>query len=112
MSTFRYTAPADLPADEAFAFISDAPNLLTLLPEADRAWITTDEANRRLHWGTESEGEDHGELRVRDRGPDMCEVEVSVASRRDGEQVRQELEEAVAALTHKASADADLSGST
>jgi hypothetical protein len=109
MTTVDYSAVTDLPADEAFAFMSDAPNLPGFLPEAsDEALVRADEAARRLSWGAESEGDDHGELRVIDRGPNQCEVSISVSTQRtDTDEVRAELAQAVAALTHKASAEAD-----
>ncbi|AIJ20409.1 hypothetical protein [Amycolatopsis methanolica] len=109
METFNYTATADLPADEAFAFISDAPNLPRFLPQdLAEGWLRADAASRQLAWGTESGGDDCGELRVIERGPAQCEIAMTVHTRRtDSAQVRSELEQAVAALTHKASADAD-----
>lgn len=113
MSTVHYSAPADMSADEAFAFMSDAPNLPRILPEAaEEAWVRADDATRELTWGTESAGDDHGALHVVDRGVNQCEIEISVTTRRtDTEQVKQELALAVAALAHKASADADAAGS-
>ncbi|OXM62538.1 MULTISPECIES: hypothetical protein [Amycolatopsis] len=109
METFHYTATADLPADEAFAFISDTPNLPRFLPQnLDEGWLRTDPASRHLAWGTESEGDDCGELRVHERGPGQCEIAITLhTDRTDGDQVRTELAQAVAALTHQASADAD-----
>jgi len=110
MRTVHYTATADLPADEAFAFMSDAPNLPKILPEAtERAWVQADGAGRRLLWGTESDSDDHGELRVLDRGPEQCEIDISVRTlREDTDKVRGELAEAVGALAHKAASDSDV----
>lgn len=110
METFNYTATADLPADEAFAFISDAPNLPRLLPQnLAEGWLSTDPASRQLVWGTESDGDDCGELRVIERGPALCEIAMTVHTRRaDSDQVRTEMKQAVAALTHQAAADADV----
>ncbi|GHG90500.1 hypothetical protein LWP59_01330 [Amycolatopsis acidiphila] len=109
MGTVHYSAPADIPADEAFAFMSDAPDLPRILPgTTDEARVRADEAARRLTWGTESDGDDHGELRVVERGANQCEIEISVTTQRaDTDQVKEELAQAVAALAHKASADAD-----
>ncbi|NKQ54932.1 hypothetical protein HFP15_18780 [Amycolatopsis sp. K13G38] len=109
MRTVHYTATADLPADEAFAFMSDAPNLPKFLPEAtERAWVQADGSARRLLWGTESDSDDHGELRVLDRGPEKCEIDISLRTlREDTDKVQAQLAEAVGALTHKASSDAD-----
>ena len=109
MRTVHYTASADLPADEAFAFMSDVPNLPKFLPEAtERAWVQKDEAARRLLWGTESDSDDHGELRVVDRGPEHCDIEIALLTlREDTDKIREELAQAVAALAHKASADTD-----
>lgn len=109
MATVHYTAPADMPADEAFAFMSDAPNLPRILPEAtDEAWVRADEGARQLSWGVEGDRTDHGELWVLARGANQCEIEISVTTERpDTDQVREELAQAVAAMAHKASADAD-----
>ncbi|GAB3584264.1 hypothetical protein GCM10027445_60220 [Amycolatopsis endophytica] len=109
MGTFKYTATAELPADEAFAFISDAPNLPRFLPQhLDEGWLRKDEAGRQLAWGTESDGDDCGELHVLDRGAALCEITITLhTDRTDEDQVRSEMEQAVAALTHQAAADAD-----
>lgn len=70
--------------------------------------MRVDEANRRLWWGTASE--DHGVLLVADQDVNRCEIEIAVTTgRTDTEQVREELAQAVAALAHKAGADADVS---
>jgi hypothetical protein len=107
MGNVHYTAAADLPADEAFAYVSDAPNLSQFLPEAtEEAWVRADQVTRRLSWGTQSE--DHGELRVVEQGPNRCEIDISVHTERtDIDRVHAELAQAVAALTHKASAETD-----
>jgi hypothetical protein len=107
MGNVHYTAAADLPADEAFAFVSDAPNLSQFLPQAtEEAWVQADQVTRRLSWGTQ--GEDHGELRILEQGPNRCEIDISVHTERaDIDQVQEELAQAVAAFTHKASAEAD-----
>ncbi|MDQ0377847.1 SRPBCC family protein [Amycolatopsis thermophila] len=109
MGTFRYSATADLPADEAFAFISDAPNLPRFLPQKlAEGWLRADAANRELAWGTESDGDDCGELHVIERGPAQCEITIKLhTDRTDEDQVRTEMEQAVAALTHRAAAGAD-----
>lgn len=113
MVTVHYSAPADMPADEAFAFMSAAPNLPRILPEtAEEAWVCADEATRQLTWGTESDGADHGELHIVERGVNQCEIDVSVTTlRTDTEQVTDELARAVGALAHKASSDAEAAGS-
>jgi hypothetical protein len=48
-------------------------------------------------------------LRINDQGPDRCEVAMTLhTEHEDADQVRQEMEEAVAAITHTASADSDI----
>jgi len=109
MGTFTYSATADLPAEEAFAMISDAPNLARLLPQrVDEGWLRTDAARKQIAWGTEGGGDDSGALRVVDRGPAQCEIAIELhTDRTDEDRVRKEMEEAIAALAHQASADAD-----
>ncbi|MBB2933481.1 hypothetical protein FHX82_000501 [Amycolatopsis bartoniae] len=99
MATVQYSAPADLPADDAFTFMTSASDLAALLPGAKT--VRTEHASRQFTW------DDGGALRVLDRGANQCEIEISVDTERDAEQVRQELAEAVAALAHKASAARD-----
>lgn len=106
MGTVHYTAPAALPADEAFAFMSDAPNLKGILPDAtDAALVRADQPTRQLSW---RDGAEHGELRVLERGANASEIEISLETgREDLDQLQEELAQAVAALAHKASSDAD-----
>lgn len=106
MGTVHYSAPADLPADEAFAFMSYAPNLKGILPDAsDEASIRLDEATRQLSW---RDGDEHGEMRVLERGTNASEIEISLETGRgDLDRVQEEVAQSVAALAHKASSDAD-----
>lgn len=106
MGRVHYSAPADLPADEAFAFMSEAPNLKGILPDAtDAASVRADRATRQLSW---REGEERGELRILEQGANTSEIEISLeTAREDLDQVQEELAQAVAALAHKASADAE-----
>lgn len=107
MTTVQYRAPADMPADEAFAFMSGAPDLPRILPEAtEDTRVRTDAGARRLTWGNDSD--DQGGLRVLDRGANQCEIEIWVTTPQpDVDRVRADLAQAVAAMAHKASADAD-----
>ena len=133
MTDYQHTATADLPADELFAFLSRPENLPRYFPEmkvaeprggdavhveADvhgdhvegEAWLHSDPVTRTLSWGAQGPDDYHGELRVAESGPAACEVTVELHSVReaDGEEVQQGLERTVAAMTHAATADADV----
>ena len=133
MTEYRHSATADIPADELFAFLSHPENLPRYFPQmkvaepkggdsvhveaevhgnrvASEAWLHTDPATRSLKWGAEGPDDYHGELRIRDDGPASSEITVTLHSVReaDGDEVQQGLERTVAAMTHAASADADV----
>ncbi|GAB3144665.1 SRPBCC family protein [Amycolatopsis sp. NPDC004378] len=133
MTQYHHTATADIPADELFAFLSHPENLPRYFPEmkvaqprggesvhveaevhgervAGEAWLHTDAANRTLSWGAEGPDDYHGELRIADKGPATSEITVALHSVReaDGDEVQQGLERTVAAMTHAATADADV----
>lgn len=133
MTEYRYTATADLPADELFSFLSHPENLPRYFPAmkvaeptggesvhveaevhghrvASEAWLHTDAATRTLTWGAEGPDDYHGELRVADAGPASAEITVTLHSVReaDGGEVQKGLERTVAAMTQAASADADV----
>lgn len=132
MTTYTHEAEADLPADALFGFLADPRNLPRYFPqmteaeptggetvhvEADvrghhvesDAWVRSDPAARRLEWGAEGPDDYHGELRVDELEPGRCRITISLHSVRDTgeEDVRQELERTVAALTQAATADDD-----
>jgi uncharacterized membrane protein len=133
MTEYRHSVTADIPADELFAFLSHPENLPRYFPEmkvaepkggdsvhveaevhgervAGEAWLHTDPATRSLKWGAEGPDDYHGELRIRDEGPASSEITVTLHSVREagGGEVQQGLERTLAALTHAASADADV----
>jgi uncharacterized membrane protein len=133
MPDYDYTAPVELPADRLFGYLSDPENLPGFLPEmteahregGDRvhveadvhgrhvegeAWLRPDAGARTLSWGAPGEDDYHGELTVRDLGDGTSEVTVHLHTERaGGPDVQQGLEQAVAALAHRASAEGDLS---
>ena len=136
MTEYRHTATADIPADELFAFLSHPENLPRYFPEmkvaepkggdsvhveaevhghrvASEAWLHTDAATRSLKWGAEGPDDYHGELRIREDGPASSEITVTLHSVReaDRDEVQQGLERTVAAMTHAATADADVAES-
>ena len=133
MTEYRHTATADVPADELFAFLSHPENLPRYFPQmkvaepkggdsvhveaevhghrvAGEAWLHTDSANRSLSWGAEGPDDYHGELRIAEDGPASSEITVTLHSVREADdgEVQQGLEQTVAAMTHTASADADV----
>ena len=133
MTEYRHTVTADVPADELFAFLSHPENLPRYFPEmkvaepkggesvhveaevhgervAGEAWLRTDPATRSLSWGAEGPDDYHGELRIRDDGPASSEITVTLHSVReaDEDEVQQGLERTVAAMTHAATAYADV----
>lgn len=133
MTEYRHTATADVPADELFAFLSHPENLPRYFPEmkvaepkggdsvhveaevhgdrvAGEAWLRTDSATRSLTWGAEGPDDYHGELRIDEQSPTSSEITVTLHSVReaDGDEVQQGLERTVAAMTHAATADADV----
>jgi uncharacterized membrane protein len=133
MTEYQHTATADLPADELFAFLSHPENLPRYFPQMkvaeprdgesvhveaevhghrveSEAWLHTDAATRSLTWGAEGPDDYHGELRVEDAGPASARITVTLHSVReaDGGEVQTGLEQTVAAMTHAATADADV----
>ncbi|WP_410586572.1 SRPBCC family protein [Amycolatopsis sp. lyj-23] len=133
MTEYRHTATADIPADELFAFLSHPENLPRYFPEmkvaepkggdsvhveaevhghrvAGEAWLHTDPATRSLEWGAEGPDDYHGELRINEESPTSSEITVTLHSVREADdgEVQQGLERTVAAMTHAASADADV----
>lgn len=130
MTEYRYTATADVPADELFAFLSHPENLPRYFPDmkvaeptggdsvhveaevhgnrvASEAWLHTDAAKRSLSWGAEGPDDYHGELRVAEDGPASSEITVTLHSVREAEggEVQQGLERTVAAIADAATAD-------
>ncbi|MEA5364176.1 SRPBCC family protein [Amycolatopsis sp., V23-08] len=133
MAEYQHTATADISADELYAFLSHPENLPRYFPqmkvaesrggesvhvEADvhgervegEAWLRTDPATRSLKWGAEGPDDYRGELRIDEAGPAAAQITVTLNSVReaDADEVQQGLEQTVAAITHAASADADV----
>ncbi|MEA5361031.1 SRPBCC family protein [Amycolatopsis sp., V23-08] len=133
MTEYQHTATADIPADELFAFLSRPENLPRYFPqmkvaeprggdsvhvEAEvhghrvegEAWLHTDPGTRSLEWGAEGPDDYHGKLRIDESGPAASEITVTLSSVREAgdDEVQRGLEQTVAAITHAASADADV----
>ncbi|MBB4684471.1 SRPBCC family protein [Amycolatopsis jiangsuensis] len=133
MPSYDYTAQVDVPADQLFGYLAKPGNLPAFLPaltearpvEGDRvhveadvdgrhvageAWLHVDRGARTLSWGAPGEDDYHGDLSVRDHGENDSEVTIRLHTERaGGEEVQRGLEEAVAALAHRAAAETDLS---
>lgn len=115
MDTHTYSAEADLPADELFEALTERPEVARGLPgieldESRDGGPRADVGSRALSWGSDADGY-RGELRISEQGPDRCRLDMSVTTTRtDGGQVRQELAEALAAITHTATAETDVEG--
>ncbi|HEY7596768.1 MAG TPA: SRPBCC family protein [Actinophytocola sp.] len=132
MTTYTHTAEADVPADVLFRFLAEPRNLPRYFPQMTaaepeggdvvhvaaevhgehvegEAWLHTRGMERRLEWGAEGPDDYHGELQVDDLEPGRSRITVSLHSVREagGDEVQRGLEEAVAALTQAAAADAD-----
>ena len=132
MTTYTYTAEADLAADTLFGFLADPRNLPRYFPqmtsaepeggetvhveadvhghhvEAD-AWVRPDERARRLEWGAEGPDDYRGELQVEEVAPDRSRITIALHSVRVAEsgEVQADLERTVAALPRAATADAN-----
>jgi hypothetical protein len=129
MPTYRHSARAEIPAADLFAFLSEPRNLpryfprLTVAepasgdevrveaglegrPVAGKAWLHTDPQFRTLCWGTENEGNYHGELHIGASDDESCEITVILHTERtDGDEMRRDLAETVAAIARTASED-------
>ncbi len=96
-----YEAPVDLPATEVFQHVAEPGNLPAAITGGDVGWCDADAAAKTVRWGADGDDEARGEFVVHDDGPDRCRVSVRT---RDG---GGELAEAVAELSHAASARTD-----
>ncbi|MBB5958038.1 uncharacterized protein YndB with AHSA1/START domain [Saccharothrix tamanrassetensis] len=131
MGSYEHRASVDLAADRLFDLLSDRENLPRYFPvmseldpaggdrvhvEAElggrhveaEAWLRVDRERRMLSWGTPGEDDYHGELAVNDQGAGRSEIVVTLHTERaGGPDIQRSLEETVAVLTHRATAEAD-----
>ncbi len=105
MTSYEYRAPVEMSARELFEFLSRPEALPQHLPGLSGSTPRVDHDRRRLSW---EENRYRGELSVVDDGAGHSEVAIAVETDEPGD-VRRELEEAVAALVHRATAEADVS---
>ncbi|NUT96056.1 MAG: SRPBCC family protein [Saccharothrix sp.] len=129
MTSYTHRASVDLPADHLFGFLSRPealpryfPDLTEVEPtggdhvhvEAEvggrhveaEGWLHVDRDRRTLSWGSPGEDDYHGELTVSDEGTGRSEVAVTLHTERaGGPDVQRGLEEAVAVLTQRATAE-------
>lgn len=106
MTTYEYRAPVDMSAEELFESFAHPESLPEHLPELFTTTPRVDRGGRRLTWSGDDGG--RGELTVVDDGPGRSEIAISLDTDRTGD-VRQELVEAVAALSHLATSEAEVS---
>lgn len=131
MTSYAHQAEVDLAADRLFDFLADPRTLPRYLPEltevepvgGDRVhveaevggrhveaegWLRVDRDRRTLSWGTPGEDDYHGELTVSDQGDGRSNVAITLHTERaGGPEVQRGLEEAVAVLAHRATAETD-----
>ncbi|MBW4718184.1 SRPBCC family protein [Saccharothrix obliqua] len=131
MSSYQHRATVDLPPDRLFDYLAEPENLPRYFPdltevepvggdrvhvEADLGgrhvaadgWVRVDRDRRTLSWGTPGQDDYHGELSVTDRDAGRSEIAVTLHTEHTGgPDVQQALEEAVAVLTHRATAEHD-----
>ncbi|GAB2981242.1 SRPBCC family protein [Saccharothrix stipae] len=105
MTSYEYRAPVEMSARELFEFLARPESLPQHLPGLSGSTPRIDHDLRRVSW---EENRYRGELSVAEDGDGRSEVAIAVETDEPGD-VRRELEEAVAALAHRATAEADLS---
>jgi Polyketide cyclase / dehydrase and lipid transport len=123
LSTYEHSAPIDLDADLVFDYLSDVGNLPRYFPQMTKAeqrdgdtvrvaadvdgriveadaWLRVERADRSLRWGTEGPHDYHGELRVTERGPGLCDLDITLhTTQTDGPDVQEGLVQTVAGLS-------------
>ncbi|MFD1149752.1 SRPBCC family protein [Saccharothrix hoggarensis] len=104
MTSYEHRAPVEMAAGELFDFLSRPGSLPQHLPGLSGSTPRVDHDRRRVSW---EEGGYRGELTVVDAGAGRSEVTIAVATEEPGD-VQRELEEALAAVVHRATAEADV----
>ncbi|MEU4806946.1 SRPBCC family protein [Actinosynnema sp. NPDC023587] len=131
MASYTHQVEVDLPSGRLFDFLADPRTLPQYMPkltevepvggdrvhvEADvggkhittEGWLRVDRDRHTLSWGTPGEDDYHGELTVSDHGAGRSEIAITLHTERaGGPDVQRGLEEAVAVLTHRATAETD-----
>ncbi|XVS63772.1 SRPBCC family protein [Actinosynnema sp. CA-299493] len=108
MTSYEYRAPVEMSARELFEFLAKPGSLPQHLPGLSGSTPRLDQDTRRVSW---EENGYRGELTVRDDDAGLSEVVLAVETDAPGD-VRRELEEAVAALVHRATSEADVDAAT
>ena len=131
MTSYEHRASVDVPADDLFAFVAEPGNLPKYFPDLTEVestggdgvhveaevggrhveaegWIRVDRATRTLSWGTPGEDDYHGELTVADEGAGRSGITITLHTEHvGGPDVQRALEEAMAVLTHRATAETE-----
>ena len=104
MTSYEHRAPIEMGAAELFGFLARPGSLPQHLPGLSDSTPRIDHDRRRVSW---EEGRYRGELTVVDAGAGRSEVTIAVVTDEPGD-VQRELEEALAAVVHRATAEADV----
>lgn len=112
MATIEYSASAELPADDVFDFLTESGKLARHFPfMADaEGEPRVDPSTHTLSWGEPGRSPSDGSLTVTDEEPGRCVLTVTVhAEQVDEQDLQRGLKETVAAVTHRAAAEGDVS---
>ncbi|WP_367135150.1 hypothetical protein [Saccharothrix sp. HUAS TT1] len=105
MTSYEHRAPVEMSAQELFEFLARPESLPQHLPGLSASTPRIDHDRRSLSW---EENGYRGVLSVADDDAGLCEVVLTVETDEPGD-VRRELAEAVAAISHRATSEADVS---
>ncbi|MFI9007392.1 SRPBCC family protein [Actinosynnema sp. NPDC053489] len=104
MTSYEHRAPVEMSARELFEFLARPGSLPQHLPGLADSTPRVDREGRRVSW---EENRYRGVLTVVDDGAGRSEVVLAVETDEPGD-VQRELEEAVAAVAHRATSEADV----
>ncbi|MCE6999439.1 SRPBCC family protein [Saccharothrix sp. S26] len=104
MTSYEHRAPVEMAARELFEFLARPGSLPQHLPGLSGSTPGIDHDRRRVSW---AEGRYRGELTVVEDGAGRSQVTLAVETDEPGD-VQRELEEALAAVVHRATAEADV----
>ncbi|GAA3461250.1 hypothetical protein ACFFSW_28450 [Saccharothrix longispora] len=105
MTSYEYRAPVGMAAQEFFGFLARPGSLSQHLPGLSGTTPGVDRDRRVVTW---DENGYRGELTVVEDGAGQSEIVIVVETDQGGD-VRKELAEAVAAVSHRATAEAESS---
>jgi len=105
MTSYEYRAPVEMSAQELFEFLARPESLPQHLPGLSASTPRVDQDRRSVSW---DENGYRGVLSVVEDGAGHSEVAITVETDEPGD-VRRELQEAVAAISHRATSEADVS---